>query len=154
MKRFILVFILSLSIFGVVIQSSFKRSSAPVQEQSTLAVFPLDTQTDAQGAVTVGITPLNINSTDETLDFEVQMNTHSVELDMNLATLATLTTDTGIEVKAVSWDAPSGGHHASGKLTFPASVNGIRLNRQNRSLTLTIQDVDTPERTFKWEIKQ
>ena len=105
---------------------------------------------DEQGAVTVAVTPLNLNKPGQTLDFEVAMNTHSVDLSMDLSALATLTTDAGRTVRATGWDAPKGGHHVSGRLSFPASVDGAPLLKGAKKLTLTLQNVDAPERTFTW----
>lgn len=110
------------------------------------------TQTDSQGAVTFEVTPLNLNNPGDTLLFDVTMSTHSVELSMDLSTLATLTTDTGTTVQATLWDGPKGGHHVEGKLSFPASQNGKSVLDGAKQLTLTIKDVDAPERTFVWEL--
>jgi len=99
-------------------------------------------QQDAQGAVEVTIIPLSLNNPGDTLDFEVSLNTHSIDLSMDLATLATLTTDTGQAVVATRWDAPRGGHHVSGVLSFPSSVS---------RLTLTLINLDAAERVFTWE---
>jgi hypothetical protein len=66
------------------------------------------TRVDEQGAVTVQITPLNFDNLGETVNFDVRMNTHSVDLGMNLADLATLTTDNGKKVTAQKWEAPGG----------------------------------------------
>lgn len=107
---------------------------------------------DDQGAVTLVVTPLNLGNPGATLDFDVAMNTHSVDLGMDLTTLATLTTDTGRAVQAIRWDAPQGGHHVEGKLSFPASVDGASLLQGAAKLTLTLRNVDTPERAFVWEI--
>ena len=109
-------------------------------------------RTDEQGAVTVAVTPLNLSRPGQTLDFEVAMNTHSVDLSMDLAALATLTTDTGRAVQATGWDAPKGGHHASGRLSFPATVGGVSLLKGAKKLTLTLQNVDAPERAFTWDL--
>ncbi len=109
-------------------------------------------RTDSQGAVTVEVTPLNLDNPDDTLQFDVSMNTHSVDLSMDLATLATLTTSTGITVQATLWDGPKGGHHVEGKLSFPASQNGKSILDGTELLTLTIKGVDAPERTFTWEL--
>ncbi len=110
------------------------------------------TQTDSQGAITFEVTPLNLNNPGDTLLFDVTMSTHSVELSMDLSTLATLTTDTGTTVQATLWDGPKGGHHVEGKLSFPASQNGKSVLDGAKQLTLTIKDVDAPERTFVWEL--
>lgn len=110
------------------------------------------TQTDSQGAVTFDVTPLNLKNPAESLQFDVSMSTHSVDLSMDLATLATLTTDTGKTVQATFWDGPKGGHHVEGKLSFPANQNGKSVLDGAKQLTLTIKDVDAPERTFVWEL--
>ena len=109
-------------------------------------------RTDEQGAVALIVTPLNLNKPGQTLDFEVAMNTHSVDLSMDLSALATLTTDTGHTVRATGWDAPKGGHHVSGRLSFPAGVDGALLLKGAKKLTLTLQNVDAPERAFTWDL--
>ncbi len=108
-------------------------------------------QQDAQGAVEVTITPLNLNNPGETLDFEVSLNTHSLDLSMDLSTLATLTTDSGLSVSASRWDAPRGGHHVQGKLSFPSKVDGVAILDKAKRVTLTIKNLDAPERVFTWE---
>lgn len=109
-------------------------------------------RSDAQGAVVIDVTPTNLGQDTDTLTFEVSMNTHSVDLSMNLALLATLSADNGQSVQAVSWDAPSGGHHVSGTLSFPTSLDGKLLLEGATMLTLSIKDVDAPERIFRWEL--
>ncbi len=111
------------------------------------------TRMDQQGAVIMEVTPLNLGTPADTLEFDVVMNTHSVDLDMDLAVLATLQTDTGMTVKATLWDAPRGGHHVEGKLVFPAIVDGAPLLEEAIKLTLTVVDVDAPSRIFEWELK-
>ena len=111
------------------------------------------TRTDTQGAITVEATPLTLNDPGDTLTFEIGLTTHSVDLSMDLATLATLTTDNGHTVQAALWDAPLGGHHVSGMLSFPASVDGTPVLDGATTLTLTIANLDAPERTFTWELQ-
>ncbi len=109
-------------------------------------------RTDEQGAVTVEVTPLDLNNAVQTLDFEIAMNTHSVNLGMDLTADATLTTDTGRTARATTWDVPKGGHHVSGRLSFPASVDGTPLLKGTKKLTLTLQNVGAPERSFTWDL--
>ncbi len=110
------------------------------------------TRADEQGSVTFSITPLNLIAPGETLDFNVAMETHSVELSWNLAAQAELATDTGLTVKGLSWPVSSG-HHVEGKLTFPAkTADGKALLEGAKTLTLTIRDADAPIRTFEWEV--
>ncbi len=109
-------------------------------------------RTDQQGSVTVEVTPLNLANPSGQLEFDVALNTHSVDLSMDLAALATLTTDTGITVQATSWDATPGGHHVSGKLIFPATKDAKSILDGANKLTLTIVNLDAPSRVFEWQI--
>ncbi len=109
------------------------------------------TRTDQQGAVTLEVTPLNLDNPSDQLEFDVALDTHSVDLSMDLAALATLSTDTGITVQAALWDAPRGGHHVAGKLVFPATNDGKSILDGATKLTLTIVDVDVPSRVLEWE---
>ena len=113
------------------------------------------TRADEQGMVVVEITPLNLDNAADavTLDFDVAMNTHSVDLSMDLAQLATLTTDTGVTVQATAWEATPGGHHVRGKLLFPAAKDGKSVLEGASKLTLTIADVDAASRVFEWTLK-
>lgn len=111
-----------------------------------------ETMVDEQGSVSVAVTPINLNDAAESLDFEVTMNTHSVDLSMDLATLATITTDNGRSVTAMLWEATPGGHHVSGVLSFPAMAEEAFLLDDATRLTMTIRDVDAPERIFTWDV--
>ena len=112
------------------------------------------TRSDGQGAVTVEVKPDNLSNPGNALIFEVSMDTHSVDLSMDLATLATLTTDNGRIVQATGWDAPRGGHHVSGTLSFPANVEGKSILDGAKKLTLTIKDVGAQARVFTWDMFQ
>jgi hypothetical protein len=125
----------------------------PVSGKSDSSSNDYATLSTQQGAITVEVTPLNLDSVSDTLDFHVAMNTHSVEMSMDLATLATLTTDTGISVDATLWDAPRGGHHVEGTLIFPATKDGKPFLEGATKIKLTIINVDTPSRIFEWDLK-
>lgn len=119
---------------------------------SDALAFDTGSRSDGQGAVTVDVAPANLNSPTDTLDFNVMLNTHSVDLSMDFASLSTLTTDTGVTVGASAWNGASGGHHVSGVLSFPAAVDGTSVLDGASEVTLTIRDVDAPERVFFWKI--
>lgn len=108
---------------------------------------------DEQGAVVFEVTPLNLDTPADTLEFEVAMNTHSVDLSMDLTVLSTLSTDTGVSLQASKWDAIPGGHHVSGTLIFPSGQDGKSILEGASKLTLTIANVDAPSRVFEWELK-
>lgn len=111
------------------------------------------TRMDEQGAVIFEVTPLNLGTPADTLEFEVSMNTHSVDLSMDLAQLATLSTDAGLAIQASKWDATPGGHHVSGKLIFPSMQDAKSILEGASKLTLTIFNVDAASRIFEWELK-
>jgi hypothetical protein len=108
---------------------------------------------DEQGAVVFEVTPLNLGTPSDTLEFDVAMNTHSVDLGMDLAALSTLSTDNGVIVQASKWDAVPGGHHVEGTLIFPSALDGTSILEGASKLTLTIVDVDVPSRAFEWELQ-
>lgn len=110
------------------------------------------TRTDQQGAIIVEVTPLNLGTPAENLEFDIVLNTHSVDLSMDLATLSTLTTDTGANIQATYWDAPRGGHHVEGKLILPITIDGKSILEGTTKLTLTILNLDAPSRVFEWEL--
>jgi ABC-type transport system substrate-binding protein len=100
------------------------------------AAAPVDlSRTDQQGAVVVTVTPLDLGNSADQLEFDISLETHSVDLSMDLATLATLTTDTGLTVSANQWDAPRGGHHVAGKLIFPAVQDGKAVLEGDKTYT-------------------
>jgi len=113
----------------------------------------MPTRTDEQGAIVVEVTPLELERTADSIEFEVSLNTHSVDLSMDLAPLSTLTTDTGLMVSASLWDAARGGHHVRGRLIFPATKDGIAVLRDASGMTLAIEGVDAPVRVFEWDLK-
>jgi hypothetical protein len=111
------------------------------------------TRISALGAVEFAVTPLNLAAEGaRTLDFDVSLNTHSVDVSWDLAALSTLSTDTGRSVAGLSWPV-GGGHHYDGTLTFPAEAgDGRPLLAGATRLTLLIRDTDVPERIFEWAV--
>jgi hypothetical protein len=107
---------------------------------------------DKQGAVEVEIRPRNfLSAVGGLLEFDVFMNTHSVDLSMDLATVATLETDLGLYVSA-GWWSGGGGHHVQGVLTFPEKDTAGRMILDGaQTITLRIEGVDAPVREFQWE---
>lgn len=135
-------------------QASSSGSEPPRQTgQVTGLSWEQTVQVDQQGAVVIEIMPLNLNTPADTLEFEISMNTHSVDLSMDLAQLATLTTDAGISIGAAGWDAPRGGHHVNGKLLFPSTVDGNPVLAGATDITIQIREVDASLRTFMWRVQ-
>jgi hypothetical protein len=134
------------------------QSSAPPVLQAENGEEPAATggedlaRWDSQGAVEVEIRPRNLLSPiGGLLEFDVFMNTHSVDLSMDLAALSTLETDLGLHVSAGWWSGGSG-HHVQGVLVFPERDPAGRMILEGaRTITLRIEGVDAPVRVFEWE---
>ena len=86
--------------------------------------------------------------------FRVVMDTHAVDLDgYDLRQLAVLRVADGQEVRPSGWDAPKGGHHREGALTFPATFadGSPTLGPSTGTVELVIRDVaGVPARTYRW----
>ena len=73
----------------------------------------------------------------------VVMDTHSVDLDgFDLATLARVRIDGGPWIAPSAWDAPKGGHHREGTLTF-AAMDRASLDTA-KLIELEMRDVAVP----------
>ena len=156
---------IGLGLIGLVVLAACSGTQTPAASQPTkdvltaqpganTAQFEGITREDGQGAVTVKVTPLNLNNASATLDFAVVLDTHSVDLSMDLTQLAVLRADTGVMVNASVWPVGSG-HHYEATLSFPAkTAEGTSVLDGATTLTLIIKDVDAPERTFEWALSQ
>jgi hypothetical protein len=91
MKRYWLILL-----FGLILaacSSSLVSTPAPTVGASSAAASSVAgglTQTNDEAMVTVAVTPLNLDDKSAaTLDFEIALNTHSVELAYDLTQIAT-----------------------------------------------------------------
>ncbi len=109
------------------------------------------TQTSEGGQVTIAISWPGLSAGPS---FKVAMDTHSVDLDgVDLRQLATLRVDNGPALQPSTWDAPKGGHHRSGTLTFPGTTpsGSPTLAAGSHTVQVVIRDVArVPKRTFQW----
>ena len=129
-------------------QPAATQSARPTPTQASPAIPPGDlTRTNEGGSVTFAIKPINLGSGASTLDFEVDMNTHSVDLGVDLKALSVLKTDAGVEIAPLAYQGGSG-HHVSARLSFPADkLAGAK------KLTLVIRNLaGIPERIFSWNL--
>lgn len=111
------------------------------------------TQTNEAGQVTITAT---WQGRDAGPVFTIAMETHAVDLDgYDLRQLATLRTDQGLSIQPSEWNAPTGGHHRTGTLTFPATTTSGApiIGAKTRTMTLIIRNVSgIPERSFQWTL--
>ncbi len=107
-------------------------------------------QSNTEGSVTIDVEW--IKAENDSLVFNVAMNTHSVELDeYDLRELVVLRDDRGNESHPVSWDSAPGGHHRQGTLTFP--IPDSVSQGKARYVEIMIRDVaGIEERVLKWEL--
>ena len=126
-------------------QPSQPTNTAPAAASSAM------TQTNEGGQVTIKVTWQGSGAGPI---FDVVMDTHAVDLDgFDLKQLALLRINGAREVQPTGWDAPKGGHHRNGTLTFPAeAANGSPLIAPDtRTIELVIRDIaGVPERVFRW----
>jgi hypothetical protein len=125
--------------------------SSPAQPASSGSAAT--TQTSDAGQVTIAVTWAGPSGG---AVFEVVMDTHSVDLDgVDLGQLAVLRTDQSREVRPVGWEAPTGGHHRRGTLSFPTTApdGSPLLDSGTRAIELIVRDVaGVPERSFRWTL--
>lgn len=108
------------------------------------------TQEHEGGGVTVKATWL---ADQQAPTFAVVLDTHSVALDgYDLRELAILRAGDR-EVAPTTWEAPVGGHHRTGTLTFPAAAadGSPLITPQTRQFELLLRSIgDVPERVLTW----
>lgn len=137
-----------LGMFGLVLLTA---CAGPASTAGTNASTWLQGQLeDDQAGVTVSVTPLYPSANAGNLEFELSLDTHSVDLSMDLTVLATLSTDTGLTVSPISWDGLTGGHHISGIMSFPSQFDGVSLLDGVQKFTLLIRDIGGVDRYFSW----
>jgi hypothetical protein len=136
--------------------STMAASGAPSagQPKATASGQP---QTAEIGAITVKVTPLNLKEAGaETVDFTVALDTHTVNLDFDLAQLATLQIGEQ-KIAASVWEpAGGGGHHVAGTLRFPATAaDGEALLEGATELVLVLRGLPGDgEQTFTWRLAE
>ena len=102
--------------------------------------YPFQTLTSNENNVEFQVTPLASN------EFQISIDTHSVDLDFDLTEISALYDDLGNSYKPVKWDGSEpGGHHRSGVLKFSA------IGNKAKSIKLVI--IDSAKREFMWDIK-
>ncbi len=107
-------------------------------------------QSNTGGSLTIDVEW--IKTEDDSLIFNVAMNTHSVDLDQyDLGEMTVLRDDTSNEYHPVSWDSAPGGHHRKGTLTFP--LPDSLSKGEAKYVEIVIRDVaGIEERVLKWEL--
>ena len=148
MNKKILIAVIVGVLFGLVLLGVYRKPEnqgnelreSPASNQGTL-----EAKTDDSGEVTTTVVPKNITPNAASWDFEIEMNTHAVELDTNFLESSVLVVD-GATYKPTAWEGdPPGGHHREGILKFSATIP------KPKSITLKINQIGgIEERSFLW----
>ncbi|HCX64660.1 MAG TPA: hypothetical protein DHN33_05570 [Eubacteriaceae bacterium] len=110
-----------------------------------------------QSSVTVGVAFKNPEEKDEDyFNFEVALNTHSVDLDgYDLSKMTSLNVGDEIEItKDIQWTmVEGGGHHVSGTIKVPRQYEGEKIDYKDKEyIRLEIMKLDgINSRVFEWK---
>ncbi|OGK23459.1 hypothetical protein A3A46_03385 [Candidatus Roizmanbacteria bacterium RIFCSPLOWO2_01_FULL_37_13] len=123
--------------------SQTKSSDVTVQPQQNKLAY----QENKGGNVTVTVKP-KILKVGEKPIFDIEFNTHSVDLTFDIPQVIILADDKGNVFDKSVWNGnPPGGHHRSGVLTFNNPLT------ETKYVELVMTNIaQVPERGFKWEL--
>lgn len=133
---------------GVIACAGLVLAHVPRDATAQAGPDAINTRSSSDRGVTIKATPKSTGTPDSRWEFTVVLDTHSADLNDDLARSATLTTDDGRTFRPVSWEgAPPGGHHREGLLAFdvPAPRPGVielRIARLGES----------GPRIFRWQL--
>lgn len=133
-----------LAVLGLLLSLSCAGRNAQTDGDTAPAELPA--QSSRSGEVNVTVTPLDIRPDLDAWDFQVVMDTHTVELDEDLIQAAVLTDETGREFSPSGYEGdPPGGHHRAGVLRFEP------VSPFPQSVILKLRGVGgIGERSFSW----
>lgn len=141
-RTVILAAIAAFTILAVWTIATGKRTS-----RATPAAAGFETREQSDGNVTVIVTPEAL-AAGKPATFQMVFDTHSVDLDFDVAAAAELRDEKGNAYGAAVWSGdPPGGHHRKGTLTFSKPMT------QASNVTFTLKDIaEVKERTFIWKL--
>ena len=88
----------------------------PISKNQNIVYEP---QTNSEEQVIITVTPKNISPDASAWEFEIVLDTHSVELDYDLMKNSALIDSAGNKYSSLEWVGdPPGGHHRKGVLKF------------------------------------
>jgi len=151
--RFIMIglaFVFLIYVIFVIYQNTAKKSEQNIpiptnQEQTNKQQW--EPKTDDQASVNVVVTPVNLSRQSTEWEFDIVMDTHSVELNQDMTQNALLIGDDNKEYRPIKWNGPVGGHHREGTLTFNPIMPAPK------SITLKITGIGNVVRSFSWQFK-
>ncbi len=147
-KRVILASITAFTVLAVWTVATNKEISQSQENQASATISSsLQPQEKSESNVTVTVAPITLKQ-GFPASFDVAFETHSVELDFDVETIASLSDTKGTIYKPTWQGSPPGGHHRSGTLIFTPDIP------KQTELTLTLRDIaEVPTRVFQWNMR-
>ncbi len=149
-----LVFIFSVLVLSFIVIQSFggkteKKVLGKAKEQEVVSKVAensgLQSQLKEMGAVTLELTPVQLETNKEVL-FNLELNTHSVELDYDYTKIIKMYDQNRDEYLVKEWTGEAGGHHLSGQVVF------AELKDTVTSVTIEIEGIDNQSGSFNWKL--
>ena len=139
-----LIVVALIGIVWVVFDFSLKEQN----KENALKENILEPQTNNEGGVAIVVRPQSIKENAASWNFEISLDTHSVELNEDLVEASVLIDKNGKEYQPVEWEGDSaGGHHRSGVLKFAP------ISPWPKMIELKIRGVNGIEqRIFRWNL--
>ncbi|AKL96050.1 hypothetical protein CACET_c26050 [Clostridium aceticum] len=139
-------------------QDNTKDEVAYEEDYEVVDAFNEDLyKVDMQGSVSVGVTFLNpIEEDDDYFNFDVALNTHSVDLDdYDLSQMTLLYVGDKVKItEDIQWTmVEGGGHHVSGMVKVPREQQGRKLDYKDKEyIRIEITNLDgIASREFEWK---
>lgn len=139
--------LLTISLIVLIVVGFGVFKSRDKKEIPTLKTEKLVSQENDGGNVTVTAKPITLKVGEKPV-FDLEFETHSVDLSFDVTQITTLVDDKGNKFSKSNWNGtPSGGHHRSGTLSFNNSL------AQTNNVELIIKSIaGVVERKFKWNL--
>lgn len=103
-------------------------------------------QSSEEASVKVDVIPKQLGVDFQKNIFEVNLNTHSVDLSYDFINVITLKDDLGNVYESLEWTGNSGWHHVSGDIIFP------QINKSAQNIILEIKNINGIDHQFSWQI--
>lgn len=152
-KRFIIIITILIIVVGVSSVLIINGRSDAISQEIDVSLNEkvgdkkYDPKISEGASVVVEATPKTLSHLAEKTIIEVSLNTHSVDLNYDFASIMILQDDLGNIYPAIEWSGPSGGHHIYGDIIFD------KINPEASSAILIIKSLNGVDHRLSWKIK-
>ena len=131
---------------GFFVFSRFRVPAENVENKLYKNQVDLGPQTNSEGSVSVGVTPIDISESSKPWKFKITLDTHSEELDQDLTKITALTDSKGNVYQPIFWEgSPPGGHHREGTLSFEP------ISPRPNKIVMEVKEIGgVAKREFNW----